>query len=107
MSEILSSFVFYLGFIISDGKSEDLLTMKQNEQEWLEYSSVMRDVVKRSGLNKTIFYDLRGNHDNFGVPSLASSVDFFSKYSINAQLGRKENINTITLEVSLYCLVYM
>ncbi|KAJ4871358.1 putative metallophosphoesterase [Raphanus sativus] len=85
---------------LTDGKSEDLLTMKQNEQEWLEYSSVMRDVVKRSGLNKTIFYDLRGNHDNFGVPSLASSVDFFSKYSINAQLGRKENINTITLETS-------
>lgn len=85
---------------LTDGKSKDLLTMKQNEQEWLEYESVMQDVIKTSGLNKTLFYDLRGNHDNFGVPSLGSSVDFFSKYSINGKLGRKENVNTVTLETS-------
>jgi len=76
-----------------------MLTMKLNEDEWLEYESVMQDVVKRSGLNKSIFYDLRGNHDNFGVPSVGSSVDFFSKYSINGQMGRKGNVNTITVEV--------
>lgn len=76
-----------------------MLTMKLNEDEWLEYESVMQDVVKRSGLNKSIFYDLRGNHDNFGVPAVGSSVDFFSKYSINAQMGRKGNVNTITVEV--------
>ncbi|KAJ0237176.1 putative metallophosphoesterase [Hirschfeldia incana] len=85
---------------LTDGKSEDLLTMKQNEQEWLEYESVMQDVVKTSGLNMTLFYDLRGNHDNFGVPYVGSSVDFFSKYSINAQMGRKESVNSITLETS-------
>lgn len=76
-----------------------MLTMKQNEDEWLEYESMMQDVVKRSGLNKTIFYDLRGNHDNFGVPAVGSSVDFFSKYSINGQMGRKENVVAVTVEV--------
>lgn len=89
-----------------------MLTMKLNEDEWLEYESVMQDVVKRSGLNKSLFYDLRGNHDNFGVPSLGSSVDFFSKYSINGQMGRRENVNAVTVEVgytlslpnSVYCL---
>lgn len=84
----------------SDGKSKDLLTMKQNEEEWVEYQNMMEDVIKRSGLDRSIFFDLRGNHDNFGVPVLGGSFDFFSKYSINGQLGRTGNINSVTLQVS-------
>ena len=77
--------------------------MKQNEVEWLEYWDVMEDVVKRSRLDKNIFFDLRGNHDNFGVPMAGGSFDFFSKYSINGQLGRKNNVNSVTLQVSFGC----
>ncbi|XP_065874546.1 putative metallophosphoesterase At3g03305 [Euphorbia lathyris] len=83
---------------LTDGKSEDLLTMKQNEDEWLEYENVMKDVVRRSGLDKEIFYDLRGNHDNFGVPAVGGTYDFFSRHSINGQLGRRDNINSVTVE---------
>lgn len=83
---------------LTDGKSKDLLTMKQNEDEWVEYQDVMEDVVRRSGLDKSIFYDLRGNHDNFGVPIIGGSFDFFSNYSINGQFGRKGNVNSVTLE---------
>ncbi|KAJ6900049.1 hypothetical protein NC652_026252 [Populus alba x Populus x berolinensis] len=54
---------------LTDGKSKDLLTMKQNEDEWVEYQDVMEDVARRSGLDKSIFYDLRGNHDNFWCTS--------------------------------------
>lgn len=82
-----------------DGKSKDLLTMKQNEEEWVEYQTVMEHVVKRSGLDKSIFFDLRGNHDNFGVPLVGGAFDFFSKYSINGQLGRAGNVNSVTLQV--------
>nr|KJB19208.1 hypothetical protein B456_003G088600 [Gossypium raimondii] len=71
--------------------------MKQNEEEWVEYKNVMEDVVKRSGLDKNIFYDLRGNHDNFGVPVIGGSLDFYSKYSINGQLGRSGHVNSVTL----------
>lgn len=74
--------------------------MKLNEDEWLEYQNVMEDVVKRSRLDKSIFFDLRGNHDNFGVPVVGGSFDFFSKYSINGQLGRNKNVNSVTLQVS-------
>lgn len=73
--------------------------MKLNEEEWLEYRDVMEDVVRRSGLPKSLFYDLRGNHDNFGVNVEGGSFDFFSKYSVNAQLGRTGNINSVTLQV--------
>lgn len=74
--------------------------MKQNEDEWVEYKNVMEDVMKMSGLNKSIFYDLRGNHDNFGVPLVGGLFDFFSKYSINGQLRRRENVNSVTIQVS-------
>ncbi|KAE8711022.1 putative metallophosphoesterase [Hibiscus syriacus] len=82
---------------LTDGKSMDLLVMKQNEDEWVEYKNVMEDVVKRSGLDENIFYDLRGNHDNFGVPVIGGSLDFYSKYSINGQLGRSGRVNSVTL----------
>lgn len=74
--------------------------MKQNEEEWKEYQEVMEDVVKWSALDKSIFYDLRGNHDNFGVPVVGGSFDFFSKYSINGQLGRSGKVNSVMVQVS-------
>ncbi|CAI8613306.1 unnamed protein product [Vicia faba] len=83
---------------LTDGKSKDLLTMKQNEDEWVEYRNVMDDVIQTSGLRKSLFYDLRGNHDSFGVPHVAGSFDFFSKYSINGRLGRNGSVNTVTIE---------
>lgn len=83
---------------LTDGKSKDLLTMKQNEDEWVEYRNVMDGVIERSGLHKSLFFDLRGNHDSFGVPVVGGSFDFFSKYSINGQLGRNRSVNSVTLE---------
>ncbi|KAI4357305.1 hypothetical protein L6164_001264 [Bauhinia variegata] len=77
----------------TDGKSKDLLNMKQNEDEWVEYKNIMEDVIKRSGLDKNLFFDLRGNHDNFGIPVVGGSFDFFSKYSISGQLGRNQSVN--------------
>lgn len=59
----------------------------------------MEDVVRRSGLNKSIFHDLRGNHDNFGVSSFGGPSDFFSKYSLNGQLGRKGPVDSIIIQV--------
>lgn len=98
LSMINPSLVLITGDL-TDGKSKDLLTMKQNEVEWIEYQNVMEDVIKRSGLDKGIFFDLRGNHDNFGVPAIGDSFDFFSKYSINAKLGRSQNVNSVTLQI--------
>ncbi|XP_031387978.1 putative metallophosphoesterase At3g03305 isoform X1 [Punica granatum] len=97
LSLIRPSLVLLTGDL-TDGKSRDLLTMKQNEEEWVEYQSVMDDVIQRSGLDRTIFYDVRGNHDNFGVPAVGGALDFFSKYSINGRLGRRSNVNSVTLQ---------
>ncbi|CAN4126652.1 unnamed protein product [Withania somnifera] len=91
------SLVFITGDL-TDGKSKDLLTMKQDEEEWLEYQKGLDEVIKRSGLKKNVFYDLRGNHDIFGVPSIGGSFDFYSKYSINGQLKRSGLVNSVTIQ---------
>ncbi|XP_010907693.2 putative metallophosphoesterase At3g03305 [Elaeis guineensis] len=85
---------------LTDGKSKDLLTMKQEESEWIEYQNVIEDVVERSGLNEKIFYDVRGNHDSFGVPEVGGAYDFYQKYGINAGLRREGNVHSITLQNS-------
>ncbi|KAK6136233.1 hypothetical protein DH2020_030022 [Rehmannia glutinosa] len=95
------------GLMVSHyGKSKDLLTMKQDE-EWIEYEQVMQDVVRRSGLDKSTFYDVRGNHDNFGVPAIGGPFDFFSKYSINEQLQRSGKVNSITIQTSKRKLLFV
>lgn len=92
---------------LTDGKSKDLLTMKQDEAEWVEYEKVMQDVIEKSGLNKDIFYDLRGNHDAFGVPSIGSLFDFFSKHSINGQLGRSGQVNSVTVQTAIRKILFV
>ncbi|KAL8557788.1 hypothetical protein ACS0TY_005041 [Phlomoides rotata] len=92
---------------LTDGKSRDLLTMKQDEDEWIEYQKVMKDVVQRSGLDRSTFYDVRGNHDNFGVPEIGGPFDYFSKYSINGQLQRKGTVNSITIQTSKRKLLFV
>lgn len=84
---------------LTDGKSEDLLTMKQSEEEWVEYRDVMDDVVRRSGIDESLFYDLRGNHDSFGVPVRGGPLDFYAEYSVNGRLGRNGTVNSVTLLV--------
>jgi hypothetical protein len=56
---VVSSVIFMFSLSLPDGKSKDLLTMKQKEEEWVEYQNIMEDVIKRSGLDKCIFFDLQ------------------------------------------------
>ena len=39
--------------------------MKQNEEKWVEFENSMEDVITRSGLDKSILFDIRGHHANF------------------------------------------
>ena len=75
------------------------MTTKKNEEEWVEYQNTMENVIKKSGLD-SVFYDLKGNHDNFGVSTTGDSYDFFfSKYCITGQLGRSQSVNSVALQV--------
>lgn len=69
--------------------------------EWVQYKEVMDAVVSESGLERRRFFDVRGNHDVYGVPYVGSELDFFSKYSISAQLNRLSTIQIVSLLVRL------
>lgn len=65
----------------------------------------MNEVVLQSGIEKARIFDIRGNHDKYGVPYVSHELDFFSKYSVNAELNRTADIYSISLLVcylSLY-----
>ena len=79
--------------------------MKQDEEEWIEYHKVMQDVIDRSGLDHKAFYDIRGNHDNFGVPATGGSLDFFSRYSINSQQRRSGKVHSVTIQVGWFLFI--
>ncbi|XP_057865848.2 putative metallophosphoesterase At3g03305 isoform X2 [Cryptomeria japonica] len=72
--------------------------MKQDKDEWIEYHEAMKDTIAKSGLREEIFYDLRGNHDTFGVPLRNSHFDFFSQYSLSASVNRTGNVHSVTLQ---------
>ena len=67
----------------------------------------MHKVMEESRLPSYVFYDLRGNHDKFGVPKAGSSLDYFSKYSISSLRNRTNAIQSVTLTVNPSFIIYL
>ncbi|KAI5055933.1 hypothetical protein GOP47_0029454 [Adiantum capillus-veneris] len=85
---------------LTDAKSKDLTSRRQDEKEWIQYRQAISKVIIDSGLPAYAFYDLRGNHDKFGVPKAGSRLDYFSKYSMSSLRNRTRNVQSITLKSS-------
>lgn len=69
---------------ITDARTKGAMGSQQFIDEWIMYS----DIINRTGvLSKTLWLDLRGNHDDFGVYSFKSDNNFFSKYSVQVTFG--------------------
>lgn len=82
---------------LTDAKSKDRISRRQDEAEWVQYSQTMNKVIADSGLPQHAFYDLRGNHDNYGVPEVGGALDYFSKYSISATMNRTSTVQSVTV----------
>ncbi|KAG9454997.1 hypothetical protein H6P81_007901 [Aristolochia fimbriata] len=82
---------------LTDAKNKERTATRQDEYEWIQYKKVMNSVIKESGMDERAFFDIRGNHDKYGVPYVGSELDFFSKYSISSQLGRVGTVQSISL----------
>lgn len=80
-----------------DAKSKDLRKTEQEEEEWIEYRDSFLQIAKESGISIHNFFDMRGNHDKYGVP-LDSSLDYDSKYSISAVLNRTSLVQSVTVQ---------
>lgn len=65
---------------LTDAKDRDHLGSRQYRDEWRIY----RDIVRSADLasNRTVWLDIRGNHDNFNVPGDTSALNYYREYSV-------------------------
>lgn len=82
---------------LTDAKSKDRKSRRQDEAEWVQYRQAISKVIEDSGLPSYAFYDLRGNHDKFGVPEVGNTLDYFSKYSVSSLRNRTNTVQSVTL----------
>ena len=67
---------------LTDARTKGIMGGEQYRQEWLWY----QEIVNRTGVtDKTLWLDLRGNHDDFGVFGWQSDNNYFSKYSVQGR----------------------
>lgn len=67
---------------LTDAKAPNIIVSAQYEKEWKTYY----DILYEAGVqDKTVWLDIRGNHDNFDVPGRNSSRNYFTKYSIQGR----------------------
>ncbi|GLH01779.1 Uncharacterized protein GBIM_07843 [Gryllus bimaculatus] len=71
---------------LTDAKTSDNMGSRQFIQEWELYRQVLDEC---NVMQSTVWLDIRGNHDNFNVPSLHSKENFYRNYSIQGQKHQK------------------
>lgn len=64
---------------LTDAKDSDHLGSRQYRDEWQIYRDILHQADVR---NRTVWLDIRGNHDNFNVPGDASALNYFREYSV-------------------------
>ncbi|CAL4913649.1 unnamed protein product [Urochloa decumbens] len=83
---------------ITDAKNRQRTTSRQDEYEWVTYKKTIDAIAGSGGIDKSRIFDIRGNHDTYGVPYRGGKLDFFSTYSVNSQLKRLSTISSILLQ---------
>jgi len=71
---------------LTDAKTADYSGSRQYKEEWIDYHTAV-DLAK----NKTVWLDIRGNHDNFDIPGLQDGNNLFKEYSSQ---GKKGNLGS-------------
>lgn len=69
---------------LTDAKTKDFIGSRQYEIEWQSYRSAIK---LAQADEKTIWIDIRGNHDAFDVPHVQHETNFYRKYSIHGPDG--------------------
>ncbi|XP_071790567.1 transmembrane protein 62-like [Asterias amurensis] len=69
---------------LTDAKTKDNLGSRQYEVEWQTYRNTLDHAHVTE---KTIWIDVRGNHDAFGVPGADHQFNYYRKYSVRGSGG--------------------
>lgn len=77
---------------LTDAKNQFILGSDQYIEEWKAYHNVLED----TGIsNKTIYMDIRGNHDTFNVPFLNSKEDLFMNFSAQGKHHKRSYMEMV------------
>uniref|UniRef100_A0A182QW63 Calcineurin-like phosphoesterase domain-containing protein n=1 Tax=Anopheles farauti TaxID=69004 RepID=A0A182QW63_9DIPT len=87
---------------LTDAKTSNFLGSQQHEQEWRWYHEVLRDT---NVLNKTVWLDIRGNHDNFNVPALQTRQDLFTNYSAQGRHHTRSYMHQVSVGGERYTFI--
>ncbi|CAK9804583.1 Transmembrane protein 62 [Anthophora plagiata] len=87
---------------LTDAKAKDKMGSKQILEEWQYYKQVLDDTEVSK---KTLWLDVRGNHDNFNVLTLESKNNYYLNYSIQGKKYPRSYMYTINSGSELYTFI--
>ncbi|CAH1174265.1 unnamed protein product [Phaedon cochleariae] len=87
---------------LTDAKDVDGIGTKQYKEEWQIYKSIL-DKTKVE--DKTIWLDIRGNHDTFDVAGLDSPQNLFTNYSVQGYNHSRSYMYQVRKENNLYTFI--
>ncbi|KAK6636235.1 hypothetical protein RUM43_009893 [Polyplax serrata] len=64
---------------LTDAKTADNMGSAQQIEEWEIYRNIL---IESEVVNKTVWLDIRGNHDNFNIPTPDSKLNYYRNYTI-------------------------
>lgn len=67
---------------LTDAKAHNRLTSLQHREEWIAYHELLQDSGVLNKKNGNFWFDQRGNHDCFNVPSFKSTENMFRLFAV-------------------------
>ena len=80
---------------LTDGKAIDSMGSDQFVVEWEHYKTVLEETKITE---KTVWLDIRGNHDNFNVPGVSSQRSFYHRFSVQGKKHERSYMYTLSLK---------
>lgn len=87
---------------LTDAKSKDRVGSTQIETEWQYYHDILKEAQIEE---KTLWLDIRGNHDSFNVAGQNSKQNYFRNYSIQGKTHPRSYMYQIVKDNVTYSFV--
>ncbi|XP_043478345.1 transmembrane protein 62-like [Leptopilina heterotoma] len=87
---------------LTDAKTSDKMGSRQILEEWQHYKRVLEE---SHVVNRTVWLDVRGNHDNFNVMNIKSKENYFANYSIQGKKYPRSYMHQVLVGGEIYSFI--
>jgi len=77
---------------LTDAKDVGGVNSFQHKEEWNTYKGLLEDYAIS---NKTVYLDIRGNHDTFDITSHSDPQNYFSSHSMSGRMHKSSYVTTV------------